>query len=68
MKQELVDFKDIISSLQLLSKKVVPLPQRKAKLKSKLPVEPVCSYKNMQVTVHNQITFYGMLINVIVFK
>ena len=68
MKQELVDFKDIISSLQLLSKKVVPLPQRKAKLKSKLPVEPVCSYKNMQVTVHNQITFYGLLINVIVFK
>ena len=49
MKQELVDFKDIISSLQLLSKKVVPLPQRKSKLKSKVAVEPVCGYKNMQV-------------------
>lgn len=51
MKQELVDFKDVISSLQLLSKKVVPLPQRKSKLKSKLLVEPVCSYKNMQVSL-----------------
>lgn len=51
MKQELVDFKDVISSLQLLSKKVVPLPQRKSKLKSKLLVDPVCSYKNMQVSL-----------------
>ena len=51
MKQELVDFKDVISSLQLLSKKVVPLPQRKSKLKSKILVEPVCSYKNMQVSL-----------------
>ena len=51
MKQDLVDFKDIISSLQLLSKKVVPLAQRKSKLKSKRSVEPVCSYKNMQVSV-----------------
>ena len=51
MKQELVDFKDVISSLQLLSKKVVPLPQRKSKLKSKVLVDPVCSYKNMQVSL-----------------
>lgn len=49
MKQELVDFKDVVSSLQLLSKKVVPLPQRKSKLKGKVLVDPVCSYKNMQV-------------------
>ena len=51
MKQDLVDFKDVISSLQLLSKKVVPLPQRKSKLKSKLLADPVCSYKNMQVSL-----------------
>ena len=58
MKQELVDFKDIISSLQLLSKKVVPLPQRKSKLKSKLAVTPVCSYKNIQVSKRNALLFY----------
>ena len=58
MKQELVDFKDIISSLQLLSKKVVPLPQRKSKLKSKLAVVPVCSYKNIQVSKRNAPLFY----------
>ena len=49
MKQELVDFKDVISSLQLLSKKVSPVKQRKAKTKAKVPVKAVCSYKNMQV-------------------
>ena len=58
MKQELVDFKDIISSLQLLSKKVVPLPQRKSKLKSKLAVVPVCSYKNIQVSKRNAPLFF----------
>ena len=51
MKQELVDFKDVTSSLQLLSKKVVPIKQRKSKLKSKLAIQPVCSYKNMQVSI-----------------
>ena len=59
MKQELVDFKDIISSLQLLSKKVVPLPQRKSKLKGKVAVDPVCSYKNMQVSVDDLIGYNG---------
>jgi hypothetical protein len=49
MKQELVDYKDTISSLQLLSKQVVPLPKRKAKLKGKTPVKSACSYKNIQV-------------------
>ena len=49
MKQELVDFKDVISSLQLLSKKVSPMKQRKTRMKGKVPVKAVCSYKNMQV-------------------
>ncbi|EDO37708.1 predicted protein [Nematostella vectensis] len=51
MKQELIDYKDIISSLQLLSKQVTPMKQRKSKLRQKTSVKAVCSYKNMQNTV-----------------
>ena len=44
-----MDFKDVISSLQLLSKKVSPMKQRKTRMKGNVPVKAVCSYKNMQV-------------------
>ena len=44
-----MDYKDVVSSLQLLSKRVVPLKQRKARLRTKIPVVAVAGYKSMQV-------------------
>ena len=49
MKKELIDYKDVVSSLQLLSKQVVPLKQRRLELKEPKLVKSVCDYKQGQV-------------------
>ena len=50
MKQELVDYKDEVSSVQLKGKQAVPIKERKSELKESKAVQAVCDYLQSHVS------------------
>ena len=49
MKQELLRYKDVVNSTQLLSKQVVPLKDRRREIKEPKEAVAVCDYKQSTV-------------------
>ena len=52
MKQELLDYKDAVGSVQLLSKQVTPMHERKAEMKASKPVKAICDFNQASVSIN----------------
>ena len=50
MKQELIQYKDVVNSVQLLSKQVVPLKERKMEMRHEKDIKAVCDYQQSAVS------------------
>eukprot|EP00112_Aurelia_sp_Birch-Aquarium-sp1_P006086 Seg1680.12 transcript_id=Seg1680.12/GoldUCD/mRNA.D3Y31 product="Mitochondrial import inner membrane translocase subunit Tim17-B" protein_id=Seg1680.12/GoldUCD/D3Y31 len=53
MKQELIQYKDVVNSVQLLSKQVVPLKERKTDIRHEKQIKAVCDYQQSVEPVRN---------------
>ena len=51
MKQELIQYKDMVNSVQLLSKQVVPLKERKTEIRHEKQIQAVCDYQQSSVSL-----------------